>query len=83
MATKPSTHWCPTSGDEFAHGGKCPHCGDILEPIETAGAFSIFDCTTHERVSSEVYRTADDANHDYFMNAGHTYVGPVPSPSPR
>lgn len=39
--------------------------------------FSIFDCTTHARVSDESYRTAEEAKHDYHMNAGHTYVRTV------
>jgi hypothetical protein len=43
----------------------------------SAGQFSIFDCLTHQRVSEETYATADEANHDYHMNAGHTYVGVV------
>jgi hypothetical protein len=37
--------------------------------------FSIFDCLTHQRVSCQSYDTAEEANHDYYMNAGHTYVG--------
>jgi hypothetical protein len=37
--------------------------------------FSIFKCRTHEQVSDRLYSTADEANHDYHMNAGHTYVG--------
>jgi hypothetical protein len=43
----------------------------------SAGQFSIFDCLTHQRVSEETYATADEANHDYHMNAGHTCVGVV------
>jgi len=39
--------------------------------------YSIFDCLTRERVSESTYPTADEANHDYHMNAGHTYVGIV------
>jgi hypothetical protein len=72
-----STHWCPTSGNEFESGGKCPHCGDRLEPIETAKAFAVFDCRTFEQVSDRTYDTAEEANHDYHMNAGRTYVGPA------
>jgi hypothetical protein len=39
--------------------------------------FSIFDCETGERVSEETYATAEEANHDYYMNAGHTRVGVI------
>lgn len=39
--------------------------------------FSIFDCDTRERVSDQSYPTADEANHDYYMNAGHTFVGVI------
>lgn len=39
--------------------------------------FSIFDCFTHERVSDEMYATVEEANHDYHMNAGRTYIGVV------
>jgi hypothetical protein len=37
--------------------------------------YSIFDCLTRERLSNKSYTTVDDANHDYFMNEGQTYVG--------
>jgi hypothetical protein len=37
--------------------------------------FSIFDCTTRKQVSDRVYDTAEEANHDYYMNQGHTYMG--------
>lgn len=40
--------------------------------------FSIFDCGTNDRLSQESYATAEEANHDYHMNHGHTYVGVVP-----
>lgn len=39
--------------------------------------YSIFDCFTHERVSDQTYTTREEANHDYYMNAGHTYIGVV------
>lgn len=41
--------------------------------------FSIFDCTTGERVSDKSYATLEEANHDYFMNQGHTRVGEIPN----
>lgn len=37
--------------------------------------FTIFDCTTHARVSDRAYTTFEAASHDYHMNAGHTFVG--------
>lgn len=43
-------------------------------PAVSAGKFSIFDCLTKERVSDQSYATVDEANHDYYANAGHTYV---------
>jgi hypothetical protein len=36
--------------------------------------FSIFDCTTDKRISDQSYSTREEANHDYFMNEGHTYI---------
>jgi hypothetical protein len=39
--------------------------------------FSIFDCETGKRISDESYATAEQANHDYHMNAGHTCVKPI------
>jgi hypothetical protein len=39
--------------------------------------FSVFDCMTHKRLSDSSYATVEEANHDHYMNAGHTYVGPV------
>lgn len=43
--------------------------------------FSIFDCMTHERVSERDYATAEEANRDYHMNAGHTWIDVVPDTS--
>lgn len=40
--------------------------------------FSVFDCQTHARLSDRSYSTASEANHDYHMNTGHTYVAPLP-----
>lgn len=37
--------------------------------------FSIFDNSTGKRVSEESYATAEEANHDYYMNHGSTHVG--------
>lgn len=39
--------------------------------------FSIFDNFTRKRVSEDSYATADEANHDYYMNAGCTHVGVI------
>jgi hypothetical protein len=39
--------------------------------------FSIFANETGERVSDATYTTAEEANHDYYMNQGHTHVGLV------
>lgn len=39
--------------------------------------FSIFDCENGKRISDESYATAEQANHDYHMNAGHTCVKPI------
>lgn len=39
--------------------------------------FSIFDNFTGKRVSEDSYATADEANHDYYMNAGSTHVGVI------
>lgn len=39
--------------------------------------FTIFNNETLKRVSDEVYSTAEEANHDYFMNHGRTHVGLV------
>ena len=39
--------------------------------------WSIFDCTTGERVSKESYASSEEANHDYHMNQGHTFIAPV------
>lgn len=39
--------------------------------------WSIFDCDTHQRVSERAYASVEEANHDYHMNQGHTYIGPV------
>ena len=39
--------------------------------------FSIFDCETHTRVSDVAYATAEEANHDYHMNEGHTHIGDI------
>lgn len=56
---------------------------DVIRPCRPArvkrarGLFTIFDCTTGRRVSKRSYATAEEANHDYYMNAGHTCVGPV------
>lgn len=45
--------------------------------VRARGLFTIFDCTTGRRVSKRSYATAEEASHDYYMNAGHTCVGPV------
>lgn len=39
--------------------------------------YTIFDCLTKERVSDRSYATTDEANHDYYMNQGHTYIGVI------
>lgn len=39
--------------------------------------FSIFDCSTHERLSEQSYTTAEEASRDYHMNTGHTYIGVI------
>lgn len=39
--------------------------------------FTIFDCLTKQRVSDRSYATAEEANHDYYMNQGHTYIGVI------
>lgn len=49
--------------------------------ITRSASFSIFDCVTHERVSDRSYPTAEEANHDYHMNGGQTYVGTVNPPA--
>jgi hypothetical protein len=43
--------------------------------------FSIFDNSTGKRVSEDSYATADEANHDYCMNAGSTHVGVISKPT--
>lgn len=40
--------------------------------------FTIFDNITKERVSPDSYTTSEEANHDYYMNAGHTHIGVIP-----
>jgi hypothetical protein len=42
--------------------------------------FSIFDCATGKRVSKQSYSTPEEANHDYYMNYGHTYIGAIAEP---
>lgn len=42
--------------------------------------FSIFDNFTGKRVSEDSYATAEEANHDYYMNAGSTHVGVISKP---
>lgn len=44
--------------------------------------FSIFYCETGKRLSDREYLSADEANHDYYMNAGHSYIGIVTPPAP-
>lgn len=41
--------------------------------------FSIFDNFTGKRVSESSYATVEEANHDYYMNHGHTHVGIINS----
>ena len=42
--------------------------------------WSIFDCETGLRVSDRAYATTEEANHDYYMNAGRTFIGIIDVP---
>lgn len=39
--------------------------------------YSILDCETGKRLSDRSYETVDEANHDYYLNKGHSYIGIV------
>lgn len=54
-------------------------CGHVdNQPAEFQG-YGVFDCETHQQLSDRLYPTAEEANHDYHMNEGHTYINPVVS----